>query len=220
MARLNMGCVPFKNEADVKEFISMNLILLDSGADTHVMRDANLVSNIYHSTCTIDTLGSTLTAELAGTLTVQGVTEDGLRTIPLPLSRVTLMPDAKLNVLSLDLLMQNDNVDGCIDPSKADRALGKRPWLTINGEKMMVVTHRRLSYLCVGHMQQSSKPPDSSRPFLRAEKAIYGFPESSHAWDLKLPETPLLLQLRPYQGGADLVPRLCRGGAGIVPRKD
>ena len=71
MARLNMGCVPFKNEADVKEFISMNLILLDSGADTHVMRDANLVSNIYHSTCTIDTLGSTLTAELAGTLTVR-----------------------------------------------------------------------------------------------------------------------------------------------------
>ena len=65
---------------------------------------------------------------------------------------------------------------------------------------MMVVTHRRLSYLCVGHMQQSSKPPDYSRPFLRAEKAIYGFPESSHAWDLKLPETPLLLQLRPYQG--------------------
>ena len=151
-ARMACGVDPFMRKEDVDSFINTYGLSPDSCTNLTCTSQISHLTDTRAQTTWIGTVAgqASVASTTAGSLRVQAISADGSEGIPLPRVDTVHTPQSSHNVFNLEQWMKDfSEVDGCLLPSREQKAQGVVPFMSIEGRKLLMAQWRGLRYIFV-----------------------------------------------------------------------
>ena len=212
-ARVALAYPKFRRRDDIVNFLKMHGVVWDDASNLHAVNNAAFVSEMYEADVRIGTVGQQVILDQAGTLSVQALGIDGRSMVRLPPLETSINPTGNVSVIGgRRAKKEYDTIDGCTDPTRDMIAEGAKPYVSIEGEHLLVAEFEHIMYIFVTPRAEDSAMTQHVNSFstmIVETDSIYG-PPSYEETVLKAfgtsPPSSLPATMTPSFPPADLYP--------------